>query len=76
MTAQDFTVALFCRVDEAMPEARKHLLSKLHPSEVVTLGLLQALRGEGIRAFYRWVYKELRPLFPRLPERSRLSAAA
>jgi hypothetical protein len=35
MTAQDFTVALFCRVDEAMPQARKHLLSKLHPSEVV-----------------------------------------
>ena len=73
MTAQDFTVALFCRVDEAMPQARKHRLSKLHPSEVVTLGLLQALRGEGTRAFYRWVRKELRSLFPHLPERSRLS---
>ena len=72
MTAVDFTVALFCRVDEAMPEARKHPLSKLYPSEVVALGMLQALRGEGLRAFHRWVCKELRSLFPRLPERSRL----
>ena len=72
MTAQDFTVALFCRVDEAMPEAAKHPLSKLHPSEVVTLGMLQALRGEGPRAFHRWLCKELKSLFPRLPERSRL----
>ena len=35
MTACDFTVALFCRVDDAMPEVLKHPLSKLHPSEVV-----------------------------------------
>ena len=72
MTAVDFTVALFCRVDEALSHARKHPLSKLHPSEVVTLGMLQALRGEGPRAFHRWVQKELATLFPRLPERSRL----
>jgi hypothetical protein len=30
------------------------------------------LRGEGQRAFYRWVEKELKSLFPRLPERTRL----
>ena len=61
MTAQDFTVALCCRVDEAMPATRKHPLSKLHPSEIVIRPkhprLLQALRGEGLRAFYRWVYR-------------------
>jgi hypothetical protein len=73
MTAQDFTVALFCHVDEAMLQARKHPLSKLHPSEVVTLGLLQALRGEGMRPFFRWVCKEMHSLFPHLSERSRLS---
>lgn len=72
MTAVDFTVALFCRVDEAMPEAHKHPLSKLYPSEIVTLGMLQALRGDGPRAFHRWVCKELGSLFARLPERSRL----
>lgn len=72
MTASDFTVALFCRVDDVLFDAKKHCLAELHPSEVVTLGMLQALRGEGNRAFYRWVQKELGTLFPRLPERTRL----
>lgn len=72
MTAQDFTLELFCRVDDAMPSARKHPLAALHPSEIVTLGLLQALRGQGPRAFYRWLKNELHPLFPHLPERTRL----
>jgi hypothetical protein len=39
---------------------------------VVTIGLLQALKGQGHRAFYRWLRKELGTLFPRLPEQSRL----
>lgn len=72
MTASDFTVELFCRVDDAMPDLKKHPLSCLHPSEVITIGLLHALRGEGNRAFYRWLRRELKPLFPRLPERTRL----
>ncbi|BCM94161.1 hypothetical protein IAD21_06064 [Abditibacteriota bacterium] len=72
MTSFDFTVELFCRVDDVLKDEKKHVLAELHPSEVVTLGMLQALRGEGNRAFYRWVVKELRPLFPRLPERTRL----
>ena len=75
MTCQDFTLELFCRVDDAMADAQKHPLATLAPSEVVTLGLLQALRGEGQRAFYRWVCKELKALFPRLPERTRLFRA-
>lgn len=68
----DFTIALFCRVDDALREEPKPALAHLHPSEVVTLGLLQALRGEGHRAFYRWLKKEVGALFPRLPEQSRL----
>jgi hypothetical protein len=72
VTSQDFTVALFCRVDDALPHLEKHILASLAPSEVVTLGLLHVLRGEGQRAFYRWVQKELSGLFPRLPERTRL----
>lgn len=72
MTAHDFTIELFCRVDEAMSDVKKHPLSCLYPSEVVTIGLLHALRGEGCRAFYRWLRKELKSLFPRLPERTRL----
>jgi hypothetical protein len=72
MTAMDFTVELFCRVDDALLNEKKHCLAELYPSEVVTLGMLQALRGEGPCAFYRWVQKELGALFPRLPERTRL----
>jgi hypothetical protein len=72
MTSCDFTVALFCRVDDVLKNEKKHPLAELHPSEVVTLGMLQALRGEGNRAFYRWLVKELGTLFPRLPERTRL----
>jgi hypothetical protein len=72
MTAHDFTLELFCRVDNAMPTAKKHPLAALYPSEVVTLGLLQALRAQGQRAFYNWIKKELHPLFPRLPDRTTL----
>ena len=54
------------------PNILKHPLAALHPSEVVTLGLLQALRGQGNRAFCRWAQRDLKPLFPRLPERTRL----
>ena len=44
----------------------------LWPSEVVTLGLLHALKGVGNRPFYRWLTRDSRALFPRLPERTRL----
>jgi hypothetical protein len=38
----------------------------------VTLGLLHALQGVGNRAFYRWLTRDYRSLFPRLPARTRL----
>lgn len=72
MTLQDFTVSLFCRVDDALGDVPKHPLASLHASEVVALGMLHALRGGGGRAFYRWIEREIKPLFPRLPERTRL----
>ncbi len=50
----------------------KHPEAHLWPSEVVTLRLLHALKGVGNRAFYRWLIRDYRPLFPRLPERTRL----
>ena len=39
---------------------------------MVTLGLLHALKGGGNRPFSRWLTRAYRPLFPRLPERTRL----
>lgn len=72
MTTQDFITELFCRVDDAMKSVPKHSQAHLHPSEVVTLGVLFALKGGGNRAFYRWLVRDYRGLFPRLPERTRL----
>jgi hypothetical protein len=72
MTTTDFITELFCRVDDAMKDIPKHSQAHLCPSELVTLGLLLALKGRGGRAFYRWADRDLRPLFPNLPERTRL----
>ena len=72
MTTEDFITMLFCRVDDGMHEVPKHPLAALYPSEVVTLGILFALKGVGERAFYRWLSRDYRALFPRLPERTRL----
>jgi hypothetical protein len=72
MSTLDFITELFCRVDDMMSDVPKHSQSTLHPSEVVTLGLLFALKGVGNRAFYRWIVRDYLPLFPHLPERTRL----
>lgn len=72
MTTEDFITELFCRIDDAMKEMVKHSQAKLYPSEIVTLGVLFALKGVGNRAFYRWLTRDYKPLFPRLPERTRL----
>jgi hypothetical protein len=72
MTTEDFIITLFCRVDNAMPNARKHSQASLYPSEVVTLAILFALKGVGNRAFYRWLGRDYIALFPKLPDRTRL----
>jgi IS4 transposase len=71
VTTEDFITNLFYRVDEALQAVSKHAQAGLHPSEVVTLALLFALKGVGNRAFYRWLSRDYRPLFPQLPERTR-----
>ena len=72
MITVEFITALFYEVDEQLRTIPKHPEAHLWPSEVVTLGLLHALKGVGTRPFYRWVTRDYRPLFPRLPERTRL----
>src|SRR5436309_12067034 len=67
-TTIDFITALFCQVDDHLPAIPKHPEAHLWPSEVVTLGLLHALKGVGNRAFSRWLTPDSRTLFPRLPE--------
>lgn len=50
MTSEDFLSKLFYRIDEAMKDIPKHVLARLWPSEVVTLGVPFALKGVGTRA--------------------------
>src|SRR3989442_6240712 len=70
MTTVELITALFYEVDEQMGAIPKHPEAHLWPSEVVTLGLLHALKGVGNRAFYRWLTRDYRALFPHLPERT------
>lgn len=63
---------MFCRVDDVLRDVPTHPQARLYPSEVTTLALLFALKGGGERAFYRWLERDYRPLFPGLPERTRL----
>ena len=72
MTTADFITELFCRCDDLMHSEVKHPQANLYPSEIVTLGILFALKGVGDRAFYRWLKRDWLPLFPKLPERTRL----
>jgi hypothetical protein len=72
MSTSDFIIALFCQVDAVIGHLPKHRQAKLHPSELVTLALLWALKGGGSRAFYRWLVRDYLAWFPALPERTRL----
>ena len=72
MTTVEFIIALFCQGDDHMQGLPKHPHATLWPSEVVTLGMLHALKGVSNRAFYRWLTTAYRPVLPRLPERTRL----
>jgi hypothetical protein len=62
MTTVDFITALFYEVDEQLRAIPKHPEAHLWPSEVVTMGLLHALKGVGNRAFHRWLTRDYRPL--------------
>ena len=72
MTTAEFIIALFYRIDNQMSDVLPHPQAALYPSEVVTLGVLYALKGGSKRAFYRWLVRDWRAFFPRLPERTRL----
>jgi len=72
MVMEDQIIALYCRIDDVMKGVASHPQAKLAPSEIVTLAVLFAIKGKGQRAFYRWLDGNWRPLFPKLPERTRL----
>lgn len=75
MTTEEFIISLFCCVDDAMENVSKHPQAKLYPSELVTIGLLFALKGGYFRSFYRWLQRDFASLFVGLPDRTRLQRA-
>jgi hypothetical protein len=75
VTTEDFIISLFCLVDDRMSNMKKRSDAKLYPSELVTIGLLYALKGGFFRAFYRWLQRDFETLFVQLPERTRLHRA-
>jgi hypothetical protein len=73
MTTEDIIIQIFCLVDDAMRDEEKHAQAKLYPSELVTIGILFALKGGYFRAFYRWLSRDYAALFAGLPDRTRLT---
>ena len=45
MTTEDIIIHIFCLVDDEMKDMPKHGQAKLYPSELVTIGILFALKG-------------------------------
>jgi hypothetical protein len=72
MTTEDIIIHIFIEVDEQLPYIPKHPQAKLYPSELVTIGILFALKGSSFRAFFRWLKRDYDALFAGLPDRTRL----
>jgi hypothetical protein len=74
MTTGDIILHIFCCVDDSLPDIPRHSQAKLYPSELVTIGILFALKGGHFRAFYRWLQRDYGDWFGEgvLPERTRL----
>jgi hypothetical protein len=68
----DRIVRLFCAVDDRLGPVPRHPQGRLWPSELVTIGLLFALKGGSFRSFDRWLRRDHAALFGGLPERTRL----
>jgi len=75
MTTELIIIAIFCYVDTVMQNRPKHPQAKLYPSELVTIGILFALKGGHFRAFCRWLERDYANLFGGLPDRTRLLRA-
>ena len=70
MTTEDIIILIFCYVDDRMLNVQKHGNASLYPSELVTIGILFALKGGRFRAFYRWLKRDYDALFGGLPDRT------
>ena len=74
MTTDDIILHIFYLVATSLPKIPRHPQARLYPSELVTIGILFALKGGHFRAFYRWLQRDYGSWFGNgtLPERTRL----
>ena len=72
MTTEEIIILIFCAVDNGLGRVPKERNAKLYPSEVITIGILFALKGGRFRAFYRWLKRDYNALFGGLPHRTAL----
>src|SRR5258708_36376913 len=72
MTREDIIIHIFYNVDNGVGQVAKDPIAKLYPSEVITIGILLALKGGHFRAFYRWLKRDYDGLFGGLPDRTTL----
>ena len=72
MNIVDFITELYCQIDDALSDAPQHPQAILSIGELVTIGVLYAIKNVSRRRFYAWLKDNYGHLFPQLPERSRL----
>ena len=72
MNIADFITELYCKIDDALPDFPHHPQAILSISELVTIGVLHAMKNVKQRPFYRWLKDNYDCLFPKLPHRTRL----
>jgi hypothetical protein len=72
MSQLDFIVSLFCAVHDVIPEESQDPRSLIAPSELVTIAILYAMKNLSQRRFVLWFKANFLPLFPKMPERTRL----
>lgn len=72
MTTEDIIIHIFLLGRWPNGRCQKVPQAKLYPSEVVTIGIIFALKGGHFRAFCRWLKRDYRDLFGGLPDRTTL----
>ena len=55
MSIADFITELYCKIDDALPRMAPHPQARLSLSELVTIGVLHAIKNVKQRPFYHWL---------------------
>ena len=71
MNIANCSAELFCKAYDAITDAPRHSQALRSVSELVTIGILYAVKGASQRVFYPWLKDNYGHLFPQLPERTR-----